>query len=36
MDLSVQLSGLNELLGVIYGDDMHLDRLLRELGFDGS
>lgn len=35
MDLNVQLSGLNELLGIIYGDDMHLDGLLRELGFEG-
>jgi AraC-like DNA-binding protein len=36
MDLNVQLSGLNELLGVIYGDDMHLYGLLRELGFEAS
>jgi len=36
MNLKVQLSGLNELLGIIYGDDMHLDGLLRELGFEGS
>jgi hypothetical protein len=36
MDLNVQLSGLNELLGIIYGDNMRLDGLLRELGLEGS
>jgi hypothetical protein len=36
MDLNVQLSGLNELLGIIYGDNMRLDGLLRELGFEGA
>ena len=35
MDFNVQLSGLDELLGVIYGDNMRLDGLLREIGFGG-
>lgn len=36
MDVRTQLSGLNELLGVIYGSDTQLDTLLRELGFEES
>jgi hypothetical protein len=36
MDLKTQLSGLNELLAVIYGNDMHLNILLHELGFEQS
>jgi hypothetical protein len=34
MDIKMQLSGLNELLAVIYGNDRCLDTLLRELGFE--
>jgi hypothetical protein len=34
MDFKTQLTGLNELLGVIYGDEMQLDVLFRELGFE--
>ena len=34
MDFKIQLTGLNQLLGVIYGDEMHLDTLLGELGFE--
>ena len=36
MGVSTQLSGVNELLAVIYGNDMHLSKLLGELGFEGS
>lgn len=36
MDIKTRLSGLNELLAVIYGNDMHLSILLRELGFEQS
>jgi len=36
MDVKTQLSGLDELLAVIYGSDTHLDTLLRELGFETS
>lgn len=33
MDVNTRLSGLEELLAVIYGGDTHLSELLRELGF---
>ena len=36
MDVKTRLSGLDELLAVIYGDDMDLSTLLRELGFEQS
>lgn len=36
MDIKTRLSGLNELLAVIYGNDMQLSTLLRELGFEPS
>ena len=36
MDIKTRLSGLDELLAVIYGNDMHLSMLLRELGFEQS
>jgi hypothetical protein len=36
MDFKTQLTGLNELLAVIYGDEMQLDVLFRELGFEQS
>jgi hypothetical protein len=36
MDFKMQLTGLNQLLGVIYGDEMQLDTLLGELGFEPS
>jgi hypothetical protein len=36
MDFNTQLTGLNQLLSVVYGDDMQLSTLLRELGFGGS
>jgi len=36
MDFNTQLTGLNELLSVIYGDEMQLSALLRELGFEQS
>jgi DNA-directed RNA polymerase sigma subunit (sigma70/sigma32) len=34
MDFKTQLSGLNELLAVIYGNGTQLDMLLRDLGFE--
>ena len=34
MDVKTQLSGLEELLAVIYGNDTRLSTLLRELGFE--
>lgn len=34
MDPKTRLSGLNELIGVIYGNDMRLHALLGELGFE--
>jgi hypothetical protein len=34
MDVKTQLSGLDELLAVIYGNDTCLSTLLRELGFE--
>ena len=36
MDINTRLSGLDELLGVIYGKETRLGALLRELGFEGS
>jgi DNA-binding Lrp family transcriptional regulator len=36
MDAETRLSGLEELLGVIYGNDMHLSSVLSELGFEQS
>ena len=36
MDFKTQLTGLNELLAIIYGDEMQLDVLFRELGFEQS
>jgi hypothetical protein len=34
MDFKIQLTGLNELLSIIYGNEMKLSILLRELGFE--
>lgn len=34
MDFKIQLAGLNDLLRVIYGDEMDLSSLLGELGFE--
>lgn len=34
MDVKTQLSGLEELLAIIYGSDTRLSTLLRELGFE--
>jgi hypothetical protein len=34
MDFKTQLSGLNELLAIIYGNETQLEPLLRELGFE--
>jgi len=34
MDFKIQLAGFNELLSVIYGDEMDLNTLLTELGFE--
>jgi len=34
MDPKVQLTGLNELLSIIYGDEMRLSTLISELGFE--
>jgi hypothetical protein len=34
MDFKIQLAGFNELLSVIYGDEMDLNTLLSELGFE--
>jgi len=36
MDFKIQLTGLNQLLCVIYGDEMQLDTLLGELGFESA
>jgi hypothetical protein len=36
MDARTRLSGLDELLEVIYGNDMHLSTVLSELGFEQS
>jgi hypothetical protein len=36
MDFKIQLTGLNQLLCVIYGDETQLDALLREVGFEPS
>ena len=36
MDSKVQLTGLNELLSVIYGTEMQLNELFQELGFEES
>lgn len=36
MDFKSQLTGLNELLSVIYGDETRLSTLLEELGFEQS
>ena len=36
MDFKIQLTGLNELLSIIYGNRMQLSDLLRELGFEES
>ena len=34
MDAAIRLSGLNELLAIIYGNEAQLGTLLRELGFE--
>ena len=34
MDGTTRLAGLNELISIIYGDNVHLHALLRELGFE--
>jgi len=36
MDFKTQLTGLNELLSIIYGNEMQLNALLQELGFEQS
>ncbi|MBC7877531.1 MAG: hypothetical protein H7Y59_10205 [Anaerolineales bacterium] len=36
MDFKIQLTGLNQLLSAIYGNDMQLSELLHELGFEDS
>jgi hypothetical protein len=36
MDFNIQLTGLNELLSVIYGDETRLSILLDDLGFEQS
>ncbi|HSK88028.1 MAG TPA: hypothetical protein VK880_06725 [Anaerolineales bacterium] len=36
MDFKTQLTGLNELLAIIYGNGMRLNTLLHELGFEPS
>lgn len=36
MDFKIQLTGLNELLSIIYGDENNLSSLLHELGFEES
>ena len=36
MDVNIRLSGLDELLGIMYGRDTRLSPLLRDLGFEGS
>lgn len=36
MDFKIQLAGLNELLCVVYGDEMNLSTLLNDLGFEQS
>lgn len=36
MDFKTQITGLNELLSIIYGDETKLSSLLRELGFEES
>lgn len=36
MDFNTQLAGLNELLSVIYGEEMSLNTLLGDLGFEES
>ena len=36
MDFKIQITGLNELLTIIYGDEAKLSSLLRELGFEES
>jgi hypothetical protein len=36
MDFNTQRTGLNELLSVIYGDEMQLSRLFSEIGFEQS
>ena len=36
MDVKTRLSGLDELLAVIYGKDTRLSTVLRELGFERS
>lgn len=36
MDFKIQLTGLNELLSIIYGDETKLSLLLREIGFEES
>ena len=34
MDAAIQIKGLNELLSIVYGDDMSVGSLLREIGFE--
>jgi hypothetical protein len=36
MDSTAQLTGLNELLSIMYGNEMQLNTLFRELGFEQS
>jgi DNA-binding Lrp family transcriptional regulator len=36
MDINTRLAGLDELLGVIYGNDTHWSTVLTELGFERS
>lgn len=36
MDFKIQLTGINQLLSIIYGDEMNLNTFLHELGFEES
>lgn len=36
MDFRIQLTGINQLLSVIYGNEANLNLLLREIGFEDS
>src|SRR5215212_9693737 len=36
MDITIRLSGVDELLGVIYGNDTHLITIISDLGFERS
>ena len=36
MDFKIQITSLNQLLSIIYGDEANLNTLLREIGFEDS